>query len=579
LLSVSIIPIFIIGVIIYYEDERILTEHTLNNLKFFVSKEKENISNVINFYSAGLDLLSNRIELLQSIEDFKNFQTVENQEKINAVMKILKDVFVDADRISITDFSGKILASTKSTEINKNQSYDIFNKTKNSEQTKINFILTNEDQQTILFSKVLMIGANQIGIVFVEFKQNKIFGEINENMLGETGKFLIAEKISEDSALQIYPITMKKTISMEKNNIPIVQALMKNEDHFSNLVNLENEPVLAATGYIEEANWGIAASVGKSEISTLLQFSLLVVSFVLIIMSIAVVLIAIFFANTIAKPIMRIVNVSNQISQGNLDVKLDIKTNDELNALSNSFNDMIESLKKKIMIEEELEDSKNQLKMERINTIGMLAAQIAHDIKNPLQTIKNSAEIIKNKPLSIEVITREIDRINRGASRISHQVDDVLNYISTTQIDFTQGSILKILQSTIETLKIPETINIILPNNDILVDCDADKIESVFNNILLNAIHAIGNEAGQIKIRLSQEQNKAIIEFENSGSNIPKDVLLKIFEPLFSTKEKGTGLGIVSCKNIIERHGGTITASSDPVVFRILIPIKHNHTK
>jgi signal transduction histidine kinase len=276
---------------------------------------------------------------------------------------------------------------------------------------------------------------------------------------------------------------------------------------------------------------------------------------------------------------MRIVNVSNQISQGNLDVKLDIKTNDELNALSNSFNDMIESLKKKIMIEEELEDSKNQLKMERINTIGMLAAQIAHDIKNPLQTIKNSAEIIKNKPLSIEVITREIDRINRGASRISHQVDDVLNYISTTQIDFTQGSILKILQSTIETLKIPETINIILPNNDILVDCDADKIESVFNNILLNAIHAIGNEAGQIKIRLSQEQNKAIIEFENSGSNIPKDVLLKIFEPLFSTKEKGTGLGLVSCKNIIERHGGTITASSDPVVFRILIPIKHNHTK
>jgi nitrogen fixation/metabolism regulation signal transduction histidine kinase len=494
-------------------------------------------------------------------------------------MKILKDVFVDADRISITDFSGKILASTKSTEINKNQSYDIFNKTKNSEQTKINFILTNEDQQTVLFSKVLMIGANQIGIVFVEFKQNKIFGEINENMLGETGKFLIAEKISEDSALQIYPITMKKTISMEKNNIPIVQALMKNEDHFSNLVNLENEPVLAATGYIEEANWGIAASVGKSEISTLLQFSLLVVSFVLIIMSIAVVLIAIFFANTIAKPIMRIVNVSNQISQGNLDVKLDIKTNDELNALSNSFNDMIESLKKKIMIEEELEDSKNQLKMERINTIGMLAAQIAHDIKNPLQTIKNSAEIIKNKPLSIEVITREIDRINRGASRISHQVDDVLNYISTTQIDFTQGSILKILQSTIETLKIPETINIILPNNDILVDCDADKIESVFNNILLNAIHAIGNEAGQIKIRLSQEQNKAIIEFENSGSNIPKDVLLKIFEPLFSTKEKGTGLGLVSCKNIIERHGGTITASSDPVVFRILIPIKHNHTK
>jgi signal transduction histidine kinase len=238
---------------------------------------------------------------------------------------------------------------------------------------------------------------------------------------------------------------------------------------------------------------------------------------------------------------------------------------------------MIESLKKKIKIEEELEDSKNQLRTERINTIGMLAAQIAHDIKNPLQTIKNSTEIVKKKPLNTEVITREINRIDRGAARIAHQVDDVLNYINTTQMNFTETSILQILQSAIETLKIPKTIEITLPKNDIVIECDADKIESVFNNILLNAIHAIGDDEGRIKIKIktAQEQNEAVIEFKNTGPNIGEDILPRIFEPLFSTKEKGTGLGLVSCKNIIERHGGIITVSSNPVIFKILVPIRH----
>ena len=205
----------------------------------------------------------------------------------------------------------------------------------------------------------------------------------------------------------------------------------------------------------------------------------------------------------------------------------------------------------------------------------MLAAQIAHDIKNPLYVIKNSAEIIKRQPINNEIIVRETSRIDRGIARISHQVDDVLNYINVTQIKFIQASLLKILQFTMDVLKIPEMIEIILPKNDLIIGCDPEKIESVFSNILLNAIQAIGGNKGQIKITISQIQNTAIIEFENTGPNINEATLSRIFEPLFSTKEKGTGLGLVSCKNIIEQHGGTITATSNPVIFKIVIPIKN----
>jgi len=581
LLSVSIIPIFLIGIISHYDDERIITEHVISNLKFFVEKEKKNIENRINTHSAELNLISNRIELLQSIENYKNSQTAENQKELNKNFESIKNVLNNAVKIQITDMDAKILVSSKNTEINEKQSYERFDEIADSEEINVDFILTNEGRPMILLSKVLMTGTNQIGMIFAEFEHKNMFEDINANALGETGEISIAKRISEDEAMIIYPlmiegeVMLKRTISMERSNVPIVQAMMKKEGQFLHLVNIENEAVFASVGYIENTNWGIAASINKSEVFAPLQFSLVAIVSVFLIMSVSIIVISTFFSKAIAKPINEMVNISNQIALGNLNVKAKIKTNDELSVLANSFNYMIESLKKKIKIEEELEDSKKELRNERINTIGILAAQIAHDIKNPLYIIKNSTEIIKRQYINKEVITRETSRIDRGIARISHQIDDVLNYINTTKINFNQASLLKILRDSIETLKIPKTILVIQPKNDVDIECDSEKIESVFSNILLNAIQAIGNNEGQIKIDIFQEQDQAIIEFENTGSSIDEEVLPRIFEPLFSTKEKGTGLGLVSCKNIIERHGGNITARSNPVVFRIMIPIKH----
>ena len=586
LLVVSIIPIFLIGIISYYDNQRTITEYTLNNLEFFVDKEKNNITNTVNFHSDRLNFISNRAEILQTIADYKNNPIETKQQEIDEVLEVIKNIVEDAEKISIMDKDGIVLASTKISEVNQEgQFYDIFKRIENSEQVAIDYVLTNEGRPVVFFSKELILNDNKIGFIFLEFLPENVFGQINTNALGRTGEFSIAKKTTENKALLIFPLIveedtiLQKTISMEREKIPIVQALLKNQNSFLNLVNDKEEQILAATGYIEKVDWGIVASVNKSEIFSSLQFSVWILIFVIAAISIAVVMISILLSQTIARPIKDMVNVSNQITQGNLNVRSKINTNDELNILSNSFNDMIESLEKKIKIEEELEDSKNQLKNERINTIGMLASQIAHDIKNPLYVIKNSIEIIRKKSPENEIIVREIDRVNRGITRISHQVEDVLNYVNPTQTKFEYVSLLKIIQSAIDTMKIPEKIMIILPKKDIFVECDVEKIESVFNNIILNAIHAIGNTAGKIVIKLSQDKNNAIIEFENSGPNIEEKVLPKIFEPLFSTKEKGTGLGLVSCKNIIDSHGGTISARSNPVIFKIVLPIKQKIKK
>ena len=585
LLIVSIIPIFLVGIISYYDNQRTITEHTLNNLEFFIEKEKKNITNTINFHSERLNFISNRAEILQTIQDYKKTSADVNREKIDEILGIIKNVVGNAEKISIIGVDGTVLTSTKISEINQDQSYEKFEEIKNSDQITIDYILTNEGRPVILFSKGLILNESRIGVIFVEFQPENIFGQININALGRTGEFVIAKKTQENKALLIYPLIieedtiLQKTISMERQNIPIVQALLNNQNSFLNLVNDNDEPILAATGYIKEVGWGMVANISKSEIFSSLQFSALILIFVIAAISITVVIISILLSQTIARPIKEMVNVSDQITHGNLNVRSKINTKDELNILSNSFNDMIESLEKKIKIEAELEDSKNQLRNERINTIGMLASQIAHDIKNPLQIIKNSIEIIRKKNPEDKIIIREINRANRGIARISHQVEDVLNYVNPTQTRFIPVSLLKIIQSTIDTVKIPKKVEVILPKKDILVECDAEKMESVFNNIILNAIHAIGNTVGKITIRLVQDKDNAIIEFENTGPNIEKNMLPKIFEPLFSTKEKGTGLGLVSCKNIIETHGGNISVRSNPVVFKIKIPLKHENIK
>lgn len=107
---------------------------------------------------------------------------------------------------------------------------------------------------------------------------------------------------------------------------------------------------------------------------------------------------------------------------------------------------------------------------------------------------------------------------------------------------------------------------------------ELDK-EAAFRNILSNSIDAIGENKGNITIRARNEKDNLILEFEDSGTGISKEDIDKIFEPLFTTKQQGTGLGLASVKSIIEAHGGIISVKSPPTVFTITLPQNPNIKK
>jgi len=214
------------------------------------------------------------------------------------------------------------------------------------------------------------------------------------------------------------------------------------------------------------------------------------------------------------------------------------------------------------------------VKSERLATIGTMASRIAHDLKQPLTIMQTYADMLTPEIISkLDYKDKEKwFRIQNSILDMNRIIEDVLDFARTTEIKKKKSSFLRILRLAINHVKLPYGIIINLPEKDISVNCDARKIEGVMSNLLNNAVHAIDGQ-GEIDVTVSNDSNIITIEVKDSGSGIPTENLEKIFEPMFTTKKTGTGLGLVICKSIIEQHGGSISVSNKPTTFTIILPV------
>jgi signal transduction histidine kinase len=267
--------------------------------------------------------------------------------------------------------------------------------------------------------------------------------------------------------------------------------------------------------------------------------------------------------------------------------KLLQKNFEEEKQLTKQLNETLQqNLLKIAKIDEDLEQRKNHLQVEvdektkkllaseKMTAIGELSARLAHDIKNPLAMIKNTVKLLRTqqgKQID-EYVLKRFDMVDNSIFRISHQIDGVLDYLKCTPLKTAPSSLIDILKSSLQPLSIPANVKINFPSTDLALRCDAIKMEIVFGNILLNSIQAIADAPGQIYVRFAKKPDSVIIEVADSGPGIRQEHLAQIFDPLFTTKQKGTGLGLTSCKNIVEQHGGTISVKNNPTTFTITLP-------
>lgn len=217
--------------------------------------------------------------------------------------------------------------------------------------------------------------------------------------------------------------------------------------------------------------------------------------------------------------------------------------------------------------------SEKEKRLEKLASIGELASRVSHDIRNPLTTIKGVVDLLTSQKSTVvdEKNIQRLELIKKSVTQINHQVEDVLDYVRTNKITLEKASLLEIIDLAAKRVSVPDSVEISYPEKDYSIKCDKLKMEIVFVNLLLNAVDAVRRK-GTVAIRMKNIDDFIEIQVEDSGPGIDSESISQIFEPLFTLKQKGTGLGLASCKNIVEQHKGTIKVSNNPTTFTIVIP-------
>ena len=228
-------------------------------------------------------------------------------------------------------------------------------------------------------------------------------------------------------------------------------------------------------------------------------------------------------------------------------------------------------------LKNEIQKTKDQSSKEKIIMLGQLTGRIAHDIKNPLNVLNMSINMLSNHPelkLSDKQVQDKLEMMEKNIARINDQVNIVLDHIREKPIKHEKILLNDCISESLKQIIVPKNVKINIENSNLSAHGDLFQVGIACSNILNNAIQSFEEMPGEISIRFSEEEEFVLITISNSGPEIPNDILPRIFDPLVTTKQEGTGLGLVSCKNIIENHKGEIYVKNDPTTFTIKLPKK-----
>ncbi len=217
-------------------------------------------------------------------------------------------------------------------------------------------------------------------------------------------------------------------------------------------------------------------------------------------------------------------------------------------------------------INAELQELKS---MEKFTATGRIARTIAHEVRNPLTNISLATEQLQEMANHNTDSIMLLDMISRNGNRINLLVSDLLNATRFVQLEFAEMDINQLVEETLELAKDRIELEQIIVKKEYSdelckVSVDAEKMKLALLNIIVNAIEAMKKNNGILQLKTKKQGNKCLIEIKDNGGGMNEDTLQKIFEPYFTSKEKGNGLGLTNTQNIILNHGGNIKVYSKP---------------
>ena len=327
---------------------------------------------------------------------------------------------------------------------------------------------------------------------------------------------------------------------------------------------------------------------------------------VLAILGVAVLIVA-FVQHMVGEPLKALTEGTHRLGSGDLGYQIHLKSSGELQELATSFNTMSCQLNEAHSeinawartLEERVEQKTRELsgaqdemlRVERMASIGKLAAVVAHEINNPLAGILTYAKLLKKRlsrgPEPNAENISMLDLVESESRRCGEIVKNLMTFARPTSMNREPVNLntvidrcLRLVQHQLElkSIELHKPLEANLP----LVRCDAGQIEQVVLALVMNAIDAMPN-GGNLTVtsRGGLDAKHVQIEVRDDGVGMPPDVLSNMFEPFFTTKEhgRGLGLGLAISRNIVDRHGGRIQVASQPghgTTFTITLPLKSN---
>jgi two-component system, sporulation sensor kinase E len=384
----------------------------------------------------------------------------------------------------------------------------------------------------------------------MRIEHNNLFRSIVQSFrIGEHGYTFIVDR---NGNIITHP--SKKRIGDNVVENAVVKKLLRGQSGYEEVVNTEGVAMLASYAYIPILQWGVVAQVPVSEIykpyalfEKALWFASIAAFFVLSILTAL-------YAQQIVHPIRRLCDVAEAVAKGNKHVRADETDPTEIGLLAKRFNYMIDSIQQS----EEL-----LRKSEKLAVVGELAAGVAHEIRNPLTSLKGFIQLLKEgerNQMYFDIIEAELERLNEivdeflllgkpnPAKKAYHHVSEMLQHV------------MKLLEG--QALLHHVTVQYFIDKQLPPLYCDENQLKQVFINIIKNAIEAMPN-GGILRIEAKQRLDSILICITDEGCGIPKERMATLGEPFYSTKEKGTGLGLMVSFKIVEAHGGKMKIHSE----------------
>jgi signal transduction histidine kinase len=420
-------------------------------------------------------------------------------------------------------------------------------------------VLLNElGNQTAELSKAIQVGVEEV----------TASGSTDETRLAQYLKNLNSKGINEISIISTTdeiiastnPTKVGAALSPKKKELVIKAELgepVSTEGKAYNVIL----PVIAGG-----AHYGyIHLKINVDDVSMMLKHNMVKRIFAALLVFALGIGIAIFLSIRYTEPIHSVVDAAKRVAAGDFDQNLTVDRKDEIGELTESFNFMLQRLRENKRLEERLREA------EHLSAVGQLSRSIAHEIRNPLNFISLSIDHIREKyPPSARVDAEDFDAllssVKQEIRRLNTLVSDFLDYGKPLRLNIQRTQVERMLDDVVEIIRAKaagEGVEIKKQyefSPDIMLD--PELMKTCIMNVLTNAFQAMP-QGGTLTIRTGRDDGKFVLSVADTGVGVARENLSKVFEPFYTTKNTGLGLGLATTKRIVEEHGGKIEIRSE----------------